>query len=66
MHCQNSQCKVKYKFSDLDNTDAFVAEFQESIKPAIPEIVSLLSDHEGNVRIAGAGALSKLSEQGNV
>ena len=66
MHCRNSQSKVRYKFSDLDDTDVVAAEFRESIRLAIPEIFSLLSDGEGNVRIAGAGALSKLSEQGKV
>ena len=66
MHCRNSQSKVRYKFSDLDDTDVFVAEFRESIGHAIPEIVSLLSDGDWNVRIAGADALSKLSEQGKV
>ena len=32
--------------------------------PAIPEIISLLNSSELNVRIAGANALSKFSEQG--
>ena len=66
MHYQNSQSKVRYIFFDLDDTDVFVAEFQESIQPAIPKIVSLLSDDQWDVRIAGADALSKLSEQGKV
>ena len=66
MHCQNSQSKVRYRFSDLDDTDLFVAEFHESIQCYIPEIVSLLSDVQWSVRIAGAYALLKLSEQGKV
>ena len=53
-------------FCDLNDTDVFVAEFQESILHAIPEIVSLLSDGQWSVRIAGAYALLKLSEQGKV
>ena len=66
MHCRNSQSEVRYKFSDLNDADVFVDEFRESIKLAIPEIVSLLSDGEWNVRISAADALSKLSEQGMV
>ena len=66
MHCRNSQSKVRYKFFDLNDADVFVAEFRESIKPAIPEIASLLSDGEEDVRIVGADALLKLSEQGKV
>ena len=62
-HCQTSQSKVKYKFSDLSDTNVFIAEFRESIRPAI---VSLLGDGESDVRRAGADALSKLSEQGKV
>ena len=65
-HCQNSQSKVRYRFSDLNDTDLFVAEFHESIQRYIPEIVFLLSDVQWSVRIAGAYALSKLSEQGKV
>ena len=63
MHCLESQNNVRYKFSDLNNADVLVAE---SIRRAIPEIVSLLSIGERNVRIAGVDALSKLSEQGKV
>ena len=63
MHCLKSQINVRYKFSDLNNADVLVAE---SIRRAIPEIVSLLSIGERNVRIAGVDALSKLSEQGKV
>ena len=66
MHCRNSQSKVRYTFSDLNDADVFVDEFRESIKLAIPEIVSLLSNGDQNVRIAGADALSKLSEKGKV
>ena len=65
-HCRNSRSKVKYKFSDLNDTDVFVAEFRDSIRLAIPVIVSLLSDGERNVRGAGADALSKLLEQGKL
>ena len=65
MHCRNSQSKVRYKFFDLNDADVFVAEFRESIKPHIPEIISLLSDSVLDVRMVGADVLSKLSEQGN-
>ena len=63
MRCRNSQSKVRYTFSDLNDADVFV---DETIKLAIPEIVSFLSDGERNVRISAADALSKLSEQGMV
>ena len=66
MHCRNSQSKVRYTFSDLNDADVFVDEFRETIKLAIPEIVSLLRNGDQNVRIAGADALSKLSEKGKV
>ena len=59
-------CNAKQGPSTTGDADVFVAEFRESIKPAIRQIVSLLSDGGPNVRIAGAYALSKLSEQGKV
>ena len=65
-HCQTSQSKVKYKFSDLSDTNVFIAEFRESIRPAIPEIISLLSDSVSDVRITGEDVLLKLSQQGRV
>jgi len=43
-----------------------LVEFRESIQPAIPHIISLLSHKTSYARKAGADALSKLSEQGNV
>jgi len=43
-----------------------LADFRESIRPAIPQIIALLSDNTSYVRKAGADALAKLSEQGNV
>ena len=66
MHCQNSQSKVRYLNPDLNVADVLVAEFRESIRRAIPQIVSLLSYSERYVRIAGADALSKLSKEGKV
>ena len=66
MHCRNSQSKVRYRNSDLSVVDVLVAEFGESIRPAISQIIGLLSHSESNVRRAGADALSKFSEQGKV
>ena len=66
IYCRISQSKVRYNFSNLNDADVLVAEFRESIMPAIPEIISLLSDSNLSVRMAGADALSELSEQGNV
>jgi len=41
-----------------------VAELQESIRPAITHLITLLGDDHWDVRRAGADTLSKLSEQG--
>ena len=41
----------------------FVAEFQESIRAYIPEVISLLSHSLLYFRCAGADILVKLSEQ---
>ena len=54
------------KFSDLNVVDVHVVEFQEAIRHCIPQIIALLSDPTGDVRIAAADALFKLSEQGNI
>jgi len=43
-----------------------VAEFRESIRPAIPYIIALLSHNTRYAGKAGADALAKLSEQGKV
>ena len=56
----------KNKFSDLKVVDVLVAEFRVTIEPVIPEITDLLSHGELNVRRAGADALSRLSEHGNI
>ena len=44
----------------------FVAEFQESIRAAIPQIVSLLRPWKSYICEVGVNTLVKLSEQGNV
>ena len=44
----------------------FVAEFQELIRAAIPQIITLLQHLKPDVCEAGANALAKLSEQGKV
>jgi len=43
-----------------------VAEFRESIRPAIPQIIALLRDSDEDVCRAGTEALFTLSEQGKV
>ena len=61
-----SEQGIKFsEFSDLNIADVLVAEFRELIRPAIRQIIALLSHNEWEVREAGADALSKLSEQGN-
>ena len=67
MHCQNSQSKVRYKFSDLSVADVLVAECRESIGPAIPQMITLLrSWEESDIFKAVANALSNLSEHGKI
>ena len=61
----SEQGKVS-KISSLNVVDVLVAEFRESIKPAIPRIIVLLSDKELDVRKAAVDALLKFSEQGKV
>ncbi|KAJ7877058.1 hypothetical protein B0H14DRAFT_3427125 [Mycena olivaceomarginata] len=39
------------------------AEFRESIRAIIPQIVALLKDNDWNVRWASKNALSKFTEQ---
>ena len=41
-----------------------IVEFHHLINLAIPEIVNLLNDDDGDVRLASASALSQLLEQG--
>jgi HEAT repeat protein len=52
------------KYSGLALLMSTVAEFRESIGSTIPQIITFLSDSDSNIRLAGAEALSKLSEQG--
>ena len=56
----------KIKFSDLTVVDVLVAEFRESIQPAIPQINVLLSDpdkkiHQVGPEISGRGKKSTVS-----
>jgi hypothetical protein len=52
------------KYSGLALLMSTIAEFQESIGSAIPQIIALLSGSNGYVHSAGANTLLKLSEQG--
>lgn len=63
------------KFSEQCNTSvcplcvllkSIVAEFQESIGIAIPQIMDLLEATDRDVCTAGANTLAKLSEQGTI
>ena len=66
MHYQNSQDMVNIKFSDLNIVDVLlVAEFQELIKDAIPQIITLVKSQESRSDFA-ANTLAILSEQGKV
>lgn len=61
----SEQGKVLKK-SGLNVVDVLVAVFQMSIRPAIPQIIAFLGHSEFYVCGAGADALSKLSEQGDI
>ena len=54
---------VRYHIFDLIVVDVLVAEFRESIRPAIPEMVNLLNSWESGFFEAVANIL-KLSERG--
>jgi len=43
-----------------------IAELRESIGPAIPQIIALLTGNKWDARRTAADTLSKLSEQGNI
>ena len=63
----SEQGNVRYIFSDLTVTDVLVAEFRESVKPAIPQMIALLGSwKESDIFKAVANALSKLSEHGKI
>ena len=66
MHRQNSQSKVSHKISVLNVINVLVAVFQEAIRHCIPQIIDLMWNRNLDVSRAGAYALLKLSEQGNV
>lgn len=54
------------KIFDLNIIDVLVAEFRESIVPAIPGLLSLLIHSRSNDRKVGVDALSRFSEQGKM
>ena len=58
--------KQSKESKNLNDVDVLVAEFLESIKPAILAIIDLLSHRELNGHSVAADALSKFSEQGNI
>jgi hypothetical protein len=54
-------------YSDLNVVDVLVAEFRESIKPAIPYMITFLNPSIApDVLKAVANALSKLSDNGKI
>jgi HEAT repeat protein len=52
--------------SDVASLTSIAAEFQESIRASIPQIVKFFKHNDNSVRSVGAKALAKLSEQGNI
>ena len=62
---EHGNLNISYQASDL-NVVLFVAEFQESIRVAIPQIITLLRPWNSYICEVGADALVKLSEQGRV
>jgi len=57
---------VRYQISDLDITNVLVAEFRESIRPCIPQIIGLLGRRDVDVRETGLNTLMELSEHGKI
>ena len=43
-----------------------VAEFRETIVPAIPQLIALIGEGDEDIRNAGTVALMKLLEKGNI
>jgi hypothetical protein len=67
MHYRNYQNMVRYQISDLKVVDVLVAEFRESIMPAIPQMIALLGTWEASdIHKLVSNALSKLSEHGKI
>jgi hypothetical protein len=54
VYWRSSHSKVRYIFYDLNDTDELVAEFQESVRAAIPQDIALFSNNTSIVRRAGA------------
>lgn len=64
IYCQNSQSGVSIEFSNLIVVDVLVAEYQDSIKTAIPQIIELFHSSNQTVCEAAAEVFLKLSKQG--
>jgi HEAT repeat protein len=67
--CTNTLSKLSEQgmshiLSGMGSLTNIAAELWGSIGTSIPQIVDLLKDSEGRVRVACVNALSKLSEQG--
>ena len=62
IHWRNSQSKVRYQNFDLNGVDVLLAEFHESVRPAIPQSIALLSDGELHNRRAKTRLNSYVSE----
>lgn len=54
------------KSSEANGVDVVVAEFRESVKHDIPQIIAFLSHINAEVREAGARTLHQLAEQGKI
>ena len=62
----SDQGYIKFSYLYVVIDALFVAEFRESIRAAIPQIITLLRPWKSYICEVGADALAKLSEQGKV
>jgi len=62
---EQGKCK-NMKLFDLNIIDLLVAEFRESVRPAIKQIIALLNDRDWTIRQKALDELAKLSKQSKV
>ena len=57
---------VRYRISDLIVADSLVAEFQESMQSAIPQMNAVLNIQDKKIHQPGAHKLPQTSGQGKI
>jgi hypothetical protein len=66
MPCQSTQNTVNCSISWSSIPDEYSSHSELSIEDAIPHIIDFVIDDDDSICLAGADALSKLSEHGKV